>query len=91
MITTPSSEILTLEQVAVLTGRSPNTLRAYLSSSDAARRRRIPPGSYKAPGSRRWLWQRTVIEAWLHSGQPAQRRGRPTKTGRSKRRDGGAS
>jgi hypothetical protein len=72
--------VLTLDEVAALTGRSPNTLRAYITSRISARRRLVPPGAFRAPGARRWVWDRETVEAWLRSGESLPQPGRPKKT-----------
>ncbi len=62
---------LTLEQVAEITRRNPSTLRAYITSSDPTRRKRVPPGAFKSPGGRRWLWRAHDVYAWLSTGRTA--------------------
>lgn len=40
--------------------------------SDPHRRHRMPPGGFKRPGGREWLWYRADVLAWLESGKRAK-------------------
>lgn len=64
--------------------------------ADPQRRHRMPPGAFKRPGGREWLWKLRDVLAWRDSGRrleppasppPARRgRGRPKGSPNKKRR-----
>lgn len=50
-------------------GVSHQTGRHYMCQPHL--RHRMPPGAFKAPGGRAWLWWEDEVDAWLATGQRA--------------------
>ena len=77
-----SVRILFIEQVAVLIGKSPTTIRTFATSS---KYKHLIPAPFKMPGSRRLCWYEKDVLDWIKATRPAEPpparrpRGRPTK------------
>lgn len=87
---TPSVElgdnrrVVFIEELAILIGKSPTSIRTYATHKKYKTRNLIPP-PFKMPNSRRHCWYANEVQAWIDSTRPAyppparRPRGRPTK------------
>lgn len=79
----PSLRLLYIEDLAALIGKTPSTIRTFVSRCDNYRHLIPPP--YKLPGSRRLVWYEDDVAQWLAATTPVfpppkrRGRGRPTK------------
>ncbi len=71
------SDLITLEELAVLLHRNVNTLRVAVSNRPES----LPP-RVRFPGVQRNYWRRSTVEKWIASFEepfdPAERRDQPT-------------
>ncbi|QCZ72247.1 hypothetical protein CAB38_04815 [Xanthomonas citri pv. punicae] len=79
----PSLRFLYIEDLAPLIGKTPSTIRTFVSRRDSYQHLIPPP--YKLPGSRRLVWYEDDVAQWLAATTPVfpppkrRGRGRPTK------------
>lgn len=84
----PAVRTVFIEQLSLLIGKSPKTIRTFLSKEQY---KHLVPRPFKLPHSRRLCWYEHEVLAWIDSHRPAspppekRRRGAPTKVERLER------
>lgn len=64
----PSLRLLYIEDLAPLIGKTPSTIRTFVSRRDSYRHLIPPP--YKLPGSLRLVWYEDDVAQWLAATTP---------------------